>query len=385
MTQAAPGGLAAPVSMSMEEENVAGTSFLAAKDVLTVRFDQPVTVSSDFSLTLTDGRAVGTLISSSATATLQSGGRSLRYTVTGTPSMARGLHLSLTDLEVLSQSGVAGAAGPWNLPLSGSVRSPTSTSSSTFSRVFGGQNADLTKAVAAPTVFDVIPYPTVDLPGPDRGGWAPEVIDGCKAGDQNVTYDALTGARLGQSPCPSYPPAANRDQRRGKSYLRTPTLANYEPALSTQESPDSTYISPPGVDPVITRISFSGTTATIDYSQPVTCAQPSAPETVSQFYYVTYDGGHPDSRILHYASSMTCPPARGNRTLTVSFRSLPAHPTKILLKYTAYGPPYVITAGTGSPYAGTRAASQSVQLVASDNEGFWCYFGPHENGTGRRH
>ena len=171
-SSAAAAAAATPLVSASTSET--GTGTVGNGTVLTVTFNATPVLASAYSLTLTDGANVATLSSTAGTLSAAVSGRSIAYTVrTATP-------LSLSVLEILAATGVSDGSGhAWNLLVSGEVdKATTCTPITGLTRVFGGTNCSIGFGAAGPTapdVYDVIPLPTQDLPGPPNDA-APEVI-----------------------------------------------------------------------------------------------------------------------------------------------------------------------------------------------------------------
>jgi hypothetical protein len=161
-----------------------GSGSVGAGTVLTVTFSEAPVLASSYSLTLTDGASVATLSSTAGTLSAVVSGTSIAYTVNTATS------LSLSVLEILAATGVSdGSGNAWNLLVSGEVdKATTCTPITGLTRVFGGSNCSIGFGAAGPTtpdVYDVIPLPTQDLPGPPNDA-APEVITTCGVGSNDV-------------------------------------------------------------------------------------------------------------------------------------------------------------------------------------------------------
>jgi hypothetical protein len=340
-------------------------SRLTAGDVLDVTFNQAPTVTTPFSLTLTDGTDEGTVSSSGATVTVI--GSTAAFTLTAAPTMTVGTGLSLSNLETLAASGVSSASGAWNLIESGQIDEADVTGSVSCAtiaatRFFGGTNCSIGFGGAGPTppeIYDVIPLPTYDLMGPPEDS-APEVITNCQAGSSDTVYDAVTGARLGADPCGTWltgESSVGNTTSNTLDYIPTPTLASYETVAASETIPSSLYTSATVLPPQITGVSVSGATATFTYNVPVTCENTTSPHTVSQF---DYEAPWWTTRTadLVWPASINCPPSTGATTLTLTYNQ--ALPAAEKFKFEHYGPGYYIVGAAGSASFNQVTPSQSM-------------------------
>lgn len=357
----------APVSIATSEGGSTGS--LSSGNTLSVTFDQAITVAGTFSVQLADGRDEGSIGNSDARATVSSTGTEVTFTLTGPPIMTQGSSLSLTDLEVVGATGVGAASGSWNLALSGVA------SGAGYTRVFGGSNTDMAAQVLAPSVYDVIPVATPDLPD------APEVITSCSPSTDDIVYDALTGAALSQptpcgtmppTPCPTLCPTSYA----GLDYIPVPGLTTYEQVVVVQVptgSGASTYVSSSGFAPQYTALSVSGNQVIFTYDVPVSCqggtgtlsgSSPPAQPSYSQFkYYVPGTKYSSTGGNYTYADQITCPSTSGGTQVVAQF-SAPV-PSAMDFKYEGYGAGYFVVAGSASDLPGDREASQSAAGPAS--------------------
>ena len=148
-----------------------------------------VVLSPPYGLTLSDGTDTGTLASGTnvtASETLNSpaGSTTVVYTLTGAPTLTTGAQLFTSGLHATATTGLTPApTPPISLTTSGPLPpSPTVVgkpgvitdvshlcSNIGVTRVFNGSNCGIGFANPGPTtpdVYDVIPLPTWDLPGP---------------------------------------------------------------------------------------------------------------------------------------------------------------------------------------------------------------------------
>jgi hypothetical protein len=228
-------------------------------------------------------------------------------------------------------------------------------------RVFGGSNCDIGFHVSgpiAPDVYDVIPLPTTDLPGPPNDN-APEVITNCAAGSNDVVYDVNTGAELGSNLCGNNPNEGAIGNTFGPTldYISTPNLASFEEAGVVETIPGSTYVSATSVPPQISAVAVSGSQATFTYYGNVACQDNSnsGGHTSSQFTYVTpYTDLNKADRV--FAQSISC---GGGNTLTVTFPGTIPFSSGVRFKFEGYGPGSFIIGAPGSAFANAREASES--------------------------
>ena len=350
------------VSTATSESPTSGT--VGTGTVLTVTFNRAPVLASSYSLTLADGVHVATISSAAGTLSAVANGTSIAFTVHTSTT-----NLSLSILEIVAATGVSDAsANPWNLVASGQVDKPentTCTAIAGLTRVFGGNNC-LVSGPTAPNVFDVIPLPTVDLPGPPNDN-APEVIMGCQAGSTDTAYDLNTGAQLGSNACGNNPAGeCNIGNTCGNTldYMATPSLASYEEVGVVETIPTSTYVSGTAMPPQLSAITVTGNQATFNYFGNVICQNPTSSNTVSQFSYATpytnINKSDPNSKI--YASSISCPPSGGGNSLTVTWSSTIPVSSSVRFKYESYGNGYNIVGAPSSSFAGVREASESAYV-----------------------
>ena len=340
-------------------------SSLATGMVLAVTFNQAPSVTAPFSLTLTDGANKGTVSSSDATAAIN--GSTATFTLTAAPVMSVGTTLSLSNLEILTATGVSSASGAWNLIASGQIDMANVTDSVpctaiAATRFFGGTNCSIGFGAAGPTppeIFDVIPVPTYDLMGPPEDT-APEVITNCQPGSSDTVYDAVTGAQLGADPCGTWLPsesAVGNTTSNTLDYIPAPMLASYEAVAATETLPGSLYVSATVLPPQVTGVTVSGKTATFTYNMPVTCQNPTSSHTSSQFDYES-PWWTTQAVNLVWPTAISCPPSAGATTLTLTYnQTLPAAEK---FKYEHYGPGYYIVGANGSASYNQVAPSQSM-------------------------
>jgi len=265
-TAAVPAAVA-PISTATAESVPASDT----KDILTtgvqleVTFNGPVSLdTSSFSLTLSDGTNIGTISNSNATASLANSNDSVIYDVTGTVFSTPG-PVSLTNMEVVTQSGVSNTVGAWNLP-----GSAIAGATITENRVFGGSNTALT---AIPTVSDV----TVTLPDTVR-----IAAGGCTEGYQINVYNANGGLIS-----PTGTSAVDCSATGTATVTTTSAIAPGSTLLVTEQNTPDGYESEADVvaapvsmspTPIAANASLNGTAHTVDITL---TTQPGAAVTLS--------------------------------------------------------------------------------------------------------
>jgi hypothetical protein len=237
---------------------------LQAGDTFTVNFNGPVSVTTPFSLNVTDGVDSAVLNQTNSTLT-QSSSTSVIYTVTnnsipGTPSL---LQFSTTQpLEVTGQSGVSNSVGPWNLAGGTAVSAAATTTPSPYLGVFDAVNNSLvTTAVggAATPVMGAIASPTGQTTVPIAAG-------GCTTGD-TVTVYTENGAALGSATCAGGTVAGG--------ITVSQTVLSSTPLLANQTAGGVAYVSQTaylvGINPVpiaaATTLTTPGTNVDVTVSQ----------------------------------------------------------------------------------------------------------------------
>jgi len=366
---AAAADAAVPVPFVSTATSVSAGAVVTDGTTLTVTFGATPVLASSYSLTLTDGSDVGTLSSTAGNLTAAVTGLSIVFTVHGAPSMSVGSGLSLSGpLEILETTGVSDGSGDgWDLVASGQVVLDASNDCSTvgFTRVFTGSNCDIglvPVAPMAPGVFDVIPLPTQDLPGPPDDN-APEVVTNCAPGSTDWVYDVNTEAQLGSKPCglATNPPEQDIGNTNSDTldYIPTPNLALVEEVGVVETIPGSSYVSATVVPPQLSAVTVSGDQAMFSYYGNVVCESSSSdPNEVSQFTYVTpytdLTPGHP-----LYASAISCPPPSGGSSIAVTWATAIPASTGVLFKYTGYGVGHSIVGASSDASVGEREASES--------------------------
>jgi hypothetical protein len=385
LVPAAEATVAGPLVSTSTSESAG--SAVGDATVLSVTFNQPPVLASSYGLMLTDGSDVGTLSSAAGNLSAAVNGNSIIFTVHGGPAMVAGSSLSLSVLEILTSTGVSDASGnPWNLAASGQVDKPGLSAACVnvagYTRVFGGSNCAIGfghSGPTAPNVYDVIPLPTADLPGPPDDN-APEVIAVCEAGSTDVVFDVNTGAELGTKACgiATNPPESliGNTNSNTLSYIATPNLVSFEEVGVVEIIPGSTYVSATGVPPQLRAITITGSQATFAYYGNVVCqASSRSAHTISQFSYET-PSTNLDRRDLVYASGVSCPPSTGGSSITVTYPKPLPPGSSVRFKFAGYGSGHYIVGAPGSAFAQEREASESAyaKVPATSPDGG---VGPH--------
>ena len=373
---AAAADAAVSVPLVSTATSVSAGAAVTGGTTLTVTYNEPPVLADSYSLTLTDGTDVGTLSTTAGTLSgVVVGGSSVVFTVHGAPAMSVGSALSLSvPLEILETTGVSDSSGDgWDLVASGQVTVDASNTCTplSFTRVFAGSNCDIgfvDPGPMAPGVFDVIPLPTQDLPGPPDDN-APEVVTNCAPGSTDWVYDVNTEAQLGSKPCgtATNPPEqlictpvcnTNSDTL---DYIATPKLALLEEVGVVETIPGSTYVSATEVPPQLSAVTVSGDHATFSYHGGVVCESDSSDQFEwEQFTYVTpYTKTNLNAGDLVYATAISCPPPGGGNSITVTWPSAIPASSGVRFKYTGYGPGHSIVGASGDPSVGEREASES--------------------------
>ena len=373
---------------------VTATPTVQVGDTLTATFNAVVTAGlAPYSLTLADASGdAGTLSSSDGglgtpvvTPGPGVGQTTVAYSVDAAPTLSAGTQLFTTRLQATADSGLVGASTPFSLTTTGPGPSAPSVTTASVNigigtvcatvgvtRVFGGSNCNIGFQNAGPTtpdVFDVIPLPTADLPGPPNDA-APEVITNCQAGSTDIVYDVNSGAELGANACGNNPPGEVSIGNTNSStldYIPTPNLASFEEAGVVETIPGSTYVSATAVPPQISSVTFNSsyTQATFSYYGAVTCQASSGDfQTYSQFTYETpYTDldRNPDANGsgLVYPTGISCPSGSGSTSITVTYPNPIPFNSGVRFKFEGYGPGHFIIGAPGSAFANQREASQS--------------------------
>ena len=365
--------------------NVSGVTpaIVGSGDTLTAVFNTVVTAPGPtYSLTLTDGTNSATLSSGSnlgtpvATPGPGAGQTTVTYSVTGAPSA----QLLRSGLTATAQTGLTGATTPVSVAASGSAPSPSVTSDSVIidlsntctnvgvTRVFGGSNCDIgfnNSGPVTPDVYDVIPLPTQDLPGPPNDA-APEVITSCQAGSSDVAYDVNTGAELGANPCGNNPPgeqSIGNTNSNTLDYIPTPNLASFEEVGVVETIPGSTYVSATAVPPQISGISINGNQATFSYYGNVVCQASNGSSDLATYSSYTYVTPYTKTTLapgdLVYPTGISCPSGSGSNSVTLTYPGTIPFSSGLRFKFTGFGEGHYIIGAPGSSFAYEREASQS--------------------------
>ena len=187
-----------PISISTAETPCSACTTLVATDQLKVVFNETVTLASTWNLVLTDNTNVNTLDNTNSIAALSTTtvtNDTVTYQVGPSgPTKTSGTNASLTNLEALTQMGVAapgGSGGRWNLPGSGRATAD------------GGSTAQSGQV----RVFTLPPGPATNTPigqAPAAGATAPSTVtvSSCMGTDAIRVYKA-DGTYIGPSTPPS--------------------------------------------------------------------------------------------------------------------------------------------------------------------------------------
>jgi hypothetical protein len=346
------------------------------------------TITPPFGLTLKDASGdVGTLASgtnvTAGTPVLgtPAGDTTFTYTLTGAPTMTTGTGLSTAGLTATAATGLGGgAATPFvSLGVTGPPPpSPTfvsdsvnidianTCSSAGVTRVFNGSNCSIGfshSGPVTPDVYDVIPLPTQDLPGPPNDA-APEVITSCGVGSNDVVYDLNTGAELGSNLCGNNPPgeaSIGNTNSNTLDYIPTPNLVSFEEVGVVETIPGSTYVSGTAVPPQISAIAVNANTATFSYYGNVVCqANSSDAPTIASYTYVTpYTKTTLAPGDLVYPTGISCPSSGGATTVTVTYQNAIPFSSGVRFKFVGYGAGHYMMGAPGSSFANEREASES--------------------------
>ena len=296
---------------------------LSSGDQVTVNYNSAVTVAASYSLTLSEGSG-SAVISNSDSTVAGSGTATLTFTLTGDPSGS----VAADGPTVTASTGITATPAPTVTSVSVNVALSTACANIGVTRVFNGSNCDIgfNKAgPVAPDVYDVIPLPTQDLPGPPNDA-APEVITSCQAGSSDVAYDVNTGAELGANPCGNNPPgeaSIGNTNSNTLDYIPTPKLVSFQEVGVVETIPGSTYVSATSVPPQISGITVNGNQATFSYYGNVVCQASSGSsdsDTYSSYTYVTpYTKTNLVPGDLVYPIAITCPSGSGSNSVTLTY------------------------------------------------------------------
>ena len=313
---------------------------LAAPDQVIVNYNQPVAVASSYSLTLSEGS--GSAVIDNTNSSVSGGGTAtLTFTLTGSPSGS----VAADGPVVTASTGIT--ATPPLTVTSDSVSVALSTTCSPiagYTRVFGGSNCAIGFGHGGPTapdVYDVIPLPTQDLPGPPNDS-APEVITSCQLGSSDVAYDVNTGAELGANACGNNPPEQliGNTNSNTLDYIPTPKLVSFQEVGVVETIPGSTYVSATSVPPQLSAITVSGNQATFSYFGNVVCQNTSTDQpTISQFTYVTpYTKTTLVAGDLVYPTAISCPASGGGTSITLTYANPVPFSSGLRFKFTGLRP-----------------------------------------------
>jgi len=357
---------------------------IVSGDTLTATSTQHLSLAFSYGVTLSDGTNSATLTSASGLSSGQANWNgihtTLTYNVTTTPSTSVS---TAGTVNITAQTGLSVVPpGTVTLPLAVTVTppagaaptivsyepldggAPTCTQISAHTRFFNAANGNCSigfgdnSQPTSPDVYDVIPYPTADLPGPPNDN-APEVITNCQATSTDTVYDVNTSAVLGTNACGNNPPGevsignTNSDTL---NYIPTPNIANFEEIGVVETLPGSTYVSATAVPPQLENISVSGSQALFTYYNNVSCQSTTSPNTLAQFSYETpYTNLNAVDK--QYPSTVACPSGNDGNTILATFAS--AIPSNVRFKFEGYGPDFFIVGAADSPFANEREASES--------------------------
>ena len=336
---------------------------LAAGDQVTVNYDRAVTVAASYSLTLTEGS--GSAVVSNANSTVAgSGTATLTFTLTANPSGS----VAADGPTVTGSTGITATPAPTVTSDSVNIALSTACTNIGVTRVIGGSNCDIgfhNAGPVAPDVYDVIPLPTQDLPGPPNDA-APEVITSCAAGSSDVAYDVNTGAELGANPCGNNPPgeaSIGNTNSNTLDYIPTPKLISFQEVGVVEAIPGSTYVSATSVPPQFSAITISGNQATFSYYGNVVCQASNGSADLATYSSYTYVTPYTKTALvpgdLVYPTSITCPSGSGSSSVTLTYPATIPFSSGLRFKFTGYGAGHYIIGAPGSPFANEREASQS--------------------------
>ena len=336
---------------------------LSAADQVTVIYNTAVTVASSWSLTLSEGSG-SAVISNGDSTVAGSGTATLTFTLTANPSGS----VAADGPTVTASTGITATPAPTVTSDSVNIALSTACTNIGVTRVIGGSNCDIgfhKAGPVAPDVYDVIPLPTQDLPGPPNDA-APEVITSCQAGSSDVAYDVNTGAELGANPCGNNPPgeaSIGNTNSNTLDYIPTPKLISFQEVGVVEAIPGSTYVSATSVPPQLSAITINGNQATFSYYGNVVCQASNGstdPATYSSYTYVTpYTKTALVPGDLVYPTSISCPSGSGSSSVTLTYPGTIPFSSGLRFKFTGFGAGHYIIGAPGSPFANEREASQS--------------------------
>jgi hypothetical protein len=336
---------------------------LSAGDQVTVNYDRAVTVAASYSLTLTEGS--GSAVVSNGNSTVAGGGTAtLTFTLTANPSGS----VAADGPTVTGSTGITATPAPTVTSDSVNIALSTACTNIGVTRVIGGSNCDIgfhKAGPVAPDVYDVIPLPTQDLPGPPNDA-APEVITSCAAGSSDVAYDVNTGAELGANPCGNNPPgeaSIGNTNSNTLDYIPTPKLISFQEVGVVEAIPGSTYVSATSVPPQLSAIAISGNQATFSYYGNVVCQASNGSTDLATYSSYTYVTPYTKTALvpgdLVYPTSISCPSGSGSSSVTLTYPGTIPFSSGLRFKFTGYGAGHYIIGAPNSPFANEREASQS--------------------------
>ena len=336
---------------------------LSAGDQVTVNYNSAVTVASTYSLTLSEGSGSAVVANSNSTVS-GSGTATLVFTLTANPSGS----VAADGPTVTGSTGITATPAPTVTSASVNIALSTACTNVGVTRVFRGSNCDIgfNKAgPVAPDVYDVIPLPTQDLPGPPNDA-APEVITSCVAGSSDVAYDVNTGADLGANPCGHNPPgeaSIGNTNSNTLDYIPTPKLISFQEVGVVETIPGSTYISATAVTPQLSAITINGNQATFGYYGNVVCQASNGSTDLATYSSYTYVTPYTKTALvpgdLVYPTSISCPSGSGSSSVTLTYPGTIPFSSGLRFKFTGFGAGHYIVGAPGSPFANEREASES--------------------------
>ena len=336
---------------------------LSAGDQVTVNYDRAVTVAASYSVTLTEGS--GSAVVSNGNSTVAgSGTATLTFTLTANPSGS----VAADGPTVTGSTGITATPAPTVTSDSVNIAPSTACTNIGVTRVIGGSNCDIgfhNAGPVAPDVYDVIPLPTQDLPGPPNDA-APEVITSCAAGSSDVAYDVNTGAELGANPCGNNPPgeaSIGNTNSNTLDYIPTPKLISFQEVGVVEAIPGSTYVSATSVPPQFSAITISGNQATFSYYGNVVCQASNGSADLATYSSYTYVTPYTKTALvpgdLVYPTSISCPSGSGSSSVTLTYPGTIPFSSGLRFKFTGFGAGHYIIGAPSSPFANEREASQS--------------------------
>jgi hypothetical protein len=336
---------------------------LSSGDQVTVNYNAAVTVATSYSLTLSEGSGSATI--DNGNSTVSGGGTAtLVFTLSGNPSGS----VAADGPTVTASTGITATPAPTVTSVGVNIVLSTACTNVGVTRVFGGSNCDIgfnKPGPVAPDVYDVIPLPTQDLPGPPNDA-APEVITSCVAGSSDVAYDVNTGAELGANPCGNNPPgeaSIGNTNSNTLDYIPTPKLISFQEVGVVETIPGSTYVSATAVPPQLSGITINGNQATFSYYGNVVCQASSGSADFATYSSYTYVTPYTKTALvpgdLVYPTGISCPSGSGSNSVTLTYPGTIPFSSGLRFKFTGFGAGHYIIGAPGSPFANEREASQS--------------------------